>query len=83
MNSEIVVAIIACIGTMVSTIVSVIMTNRVTIYRIQQLESKVDKHNNVVERVALLERDNETQWKRIDEMRDDIKAIRTAVVSSK
>ena len=81
MTSEMIVAIIAAITTMISTIISVIMTNKITIYRIEQLETKVDKHNNVVERVALLEKDNNTQWQRIDELRDDIKAIRTAVVS--
>lgn len=81
MSGEMIVAIIAALATMVSTIVSVVMTNKTTLYRIEQLEVKVDKHNNVVERVALLERDNETQWKRIDEMRDDIKVIRNTVVS--
>lgn len=81
MSAEMIVAIIAALTTMVSTIVSIVMTNKTTLYRIEQLEIKVDKHNNVVERVALLERDNETQWKRIDEIRDDLKAIRSAVTA--
>lgn len=81
MTPEMFVAIAAAITTMVSTVISVVMTNKVTIYRIEQLESKVDKHNNVVERVALLEKDNSSQWDRIEELRDDIKANRNAVTT--
>lgn len=81
MTPEMFVAIAAAITTMVSTVISVVMTNKVTIYRIEQLESKVDKHNNVVERVALLEKDNSSQWDRIEELRDDTKAIRNAVTT--
>lgn len=40
-----------------------------TLYRIEQLEKKVEKHNNLVERVAIIERDEKTQWKQIDEIK--------------
>lgn len=32
-------------------------SNRLIVYRLEQLESKVDKHNNVIERVYQLEKD--------------------------
>lgn len=32
-------------------------SNRLIVYRLEQLESKVDKHNNVIERVYNLEKD--------------------------
>lgn len=40
-----------------------------TLYRIEQLEKKVEKHNDLVERVAIIERDEKTQWKQIDEIK--------------
>lgn len=79
MSVEAIVIFIGAFATMISTIVSVVMSNRNTIYRIEQLEKKVDKHNDVIERVAILEKENTEQWKRIDNLHDDIKAIRTAV----
>ncbi len=39
---------------------------------IQRLEEKQDKHNNLVERTAVLERDMKTAWKRIDENKEEI-----------
>ena len=43
--------------------------------KIDDLTKKVEKHNNVVERVAVLERDNKTAFNRIDELRGDIKDL--------
>lgn len=39
---------------------------------IQRLEEKQDKHNNLIERTAVLERDMKTAWKRIDENKQEI-----------
>ncbi len=39
---------------------------------IQRLEEKQDKHNNLIERTAVLERDMKTVFKRIDENREEI-----------
>ena len=39
---------------------------------IQRLEEKQDKHNNLLERTAVLERDMKTAWKRIDENKKEI-----------
>lgn len=39
---------------------------------IQRLEEKQDKHNNLIERTAVLERDMKTAWKCIDENKEEI-----------
>ena len=39
---------------------------------IQRLEEKQDKHNNLIERTAVLERDMKTAWKRIDENKEEL-----------
>ena len=41
-----------------------------------RLEKKQDAHNELIQRVAILERDNKTAFNRIDELRDDIKALK-------
>lgn len=37
------------------SVCSIIAANKLTAYRIQQLEKKVDKHNTIIERVYKLE----------------------------
>lgn len=48
-------AIIALIGTIISGVISAIMANRVTVYRLDALTKEVEKHNKVVERTFRLE----------------------------
>ena len=55
-NSEIIVSLIALIGSAVGTFGGILLNVKLTNYRIEQLEKKVDRHNNVIERVYLLEK---------------------------
>lgn len=55
MNSEIIVAMLSFIGTLIGTVSGIYATARLSNYRISQLEKKVDKHNNLIERVYLIE----------------------------
>lgn len=70
--AEITVALFALVGTLVSGF----MVSQKTTWRIDQLEKKVEKHNNLLERFAVLERDNDTQWKRIDELKEEMERMR-------
>lgn len=51
MSGEVVVALITLLGSAIGTIGGIFATNKMTAYRIEQLEKKVDKHNKVVERM--------------------------------
>ena len=73
MSEAVVVAVVTGAFASLVSLVSVILSSRLTLYRIQQLEKKVEKHNNVVERTALLERDQKTLWKRFDELKGERK----------
>lgn len=55
MNDVIIVAIIGCLGSVLGSLLGVIATSKLTQYRIAQLEEKVNKYNNVIERTYLLE----------------------------
>lgn len=77
--TTIIVACLSLFGTLVGSVTGVMTANKLTTYRIEQLEKKVDKHNTIIERVALLEQDNTTQWKRIDALRADLDAMKRDV----
>ena len=55
MNTEITTALIALFGTALGTFGGIVASSKLTIYRIEQLEKKVDKHNSVMERTYKLE----------------------------
>lgn len=47
--------------------------NRLTVYRIEQLEKKVSKHNNLVERMFCVESSVKSAHHRIDELREELR----------
>ena len=56
MSETIIVAILSLIGTLAGALLGIVAANKLVIYRIEQLEKKVEKHNNVLERVYDLEK---------------------------
>lgn len=55
MSSEIVVALLGLVGTLAGSFLGVVAASKLTEYRLKQLEAKVEKHNNVIERTYVLE----------------------------
>ena len=68
MNTEITVSLISFLGTLLGTLGGIIASGRLTIYRISQLEKKVEKHNNLVERMVKVENSVKSAHHRIDEL---------------
>ena len=56
MNSEILVAVLSAVGTVVGSGLGVIASSRLTQYRFQQLEKKVGEHNNLIARMYAVEK---------------------------
>ena len=65
---EVVVAICSLIGTLVGSLAGIMTANKLTIYRIEQLEEKVKKHNNLVERMIALDQSTKSAHHRLDEL---------------
>lgn len=59
MATEIITALIGLGGSAIGSIIGIIANSKLTNYRIKQLEIKVDKHNNLVERTFDLEKEVE------------------------
>ena len=55
MDNEVLVALLALVGTLSGTFGGIVTSSRLTAYRIQQLEEKVDTHNNFAERIPIIE----------------------------
>jgi hypothetical protein len=72
LDSSIISALIALGGSLLGTLGGIVVSNKLTAYRLEQLEKKVDKHNNVLERVALMEQNEKTIWRRVDELRNEV-----------
>ena len=65
MTTEVIVAMIASGGGLLGSAIGVIASARLTNYRIGQLEEKVNKHNNLIDRVYRLEKTAELEGERI------------------
>ena len=72
MSSEMIVALVSFAGTAIGSIAGVLTANKLTNYRISQLEEKVNKHNNLVERVTAVEQSVKSAHKRIDERHEKL-----------
>ena len=70
MSSEVLVAVLALAGTLIGTLGGILTANKLTAYRIEQLEERVNKHNQVVERTFRLEG-------QMTEVQHDIQDIKT------
>lgn len=55
MNDGIVSALVALVGTMVGTFGGIVTSGKLTNYRIEQLEKKVDAHNGFALKIPILE----------------------------
>lgn len=55
---EIIVSLISLIGTVFGSFAGILISNRLTNYRISQLEKKVAQHNNLINRTYNIEKHN-------------------------
>ena len=64
------VALLSVAGTVLGSLFGVLASSRLTTYRLEQLEAKVNKHNNLVERMTKVEQSVKSAHHRIDELRE-------------
>lgn len=55
MDRELLVAVLSLLGTLLGTLGGILAANRLTNFRIEQLEKKVQAHNHIIERTYKLE----------------------------
>ena len=76
MTETMFIALLSLLGTLVGSLTGILTANKLTNYRIEQLEKKVDKHNSVIERVydlekrdAVIEEEIENTKQKVDDLR--------------
>ena len=57
MPAEVITAALSLMGTLAGTLGGIALSSNLTNYRIEQLEKKVEKHNNLITRTFKLEQD--------------------------
>ncbi len=65
MSETVLIALISLVGTLGGTFGGILTSSKLVNYRIEQLEKKVEKHNNLVERTYRLEEDEKVTEERI------------------
>lgn len=81
MTNDILTALVSLCGSLIGTLGGIVVSSKLTTYRIEQLEKKVEKHNTVVERTYELEKQAEViteKIKVINHRIDDLESEKTA-----
>ena len=68
MSETIIVAIIGFLGAVIGSACGVMASAKLTNYRLEQLEKKVQLHNNVIERMYELEKQEALLEQRVEDL---------------
>lgn len=64
--------VLALIGTAIGTFGGIVASAKLTTYRIEQLEKKVDKHNNFAEKIPVIEEQIKVANHRISDLEEKV-----------
>lgn len=67
MTETVIVGILSLLGTIIGSLLGIRQSNKLSTYQIKELQKRVDKHNNVLERMTRVEESTKSAHKRIDE----------------
>lgn len=70
MTEQIIVSLVAFLGTALGTLGGIVASSKLTNYRIEQLEKKVDKHNGFAEKMPVLEQRTTSLEKRVKHLEE-------------
>lgn len=72
MSAEVIVSFISLVGTLAGSLAGILVSNKLSTYRIEQLEKKIDKYANNVdeikERLVIVEQSTKSAHHRIDDV---------------
>lgn len=68
MSNETIVALVSMTGTLIGSFAGIITSSRLTSYRLEKLEQKVDRHNSFAERMPVVEEKIKVLNHRIDDI---------------
>ena len=68
MDNTVLIALVSFAGTLVGSLGGILTSAKLTNYRIEQLEKKVDKHNNFAERIPIIEEKLKVEERKIKDL---------------
>lgn len=69
MDNTVIVALISLVGTLGGSLGGILVSSKLTAYRIEQLEKKVEEHNKFARRMPLVEQ-------RLDEIEQNVNELK-------
>lgn len=75
MSETVIVSLISLIGTLGGTLGGILVSNKLTNYRLEQLEKKVNEHNSLVKRTYELEAKDKIFEERFSEVSRKIDSL--------
>ena len=68
MDNSVLVAVLSLCGTFIGTLGGILVSAKLVNYRLEQLEKKVEKHNNFAERIPVIEEKLKVEEHRIEDL---------------
>ena len=72
MDSGTIISILSLIGTLSGSFGGILVSSKLTNYRIEQLEKKVDRHNSFAERMPVMEEQIKVVNHRLEDLEHEI-----------
>lgn len=73
MDSNVIIALISLVGTLGGSLGGILVSSKLTTYRLQQLENKVAEHNNFARRMPVIEEQIKVINHRIEDLEQEEK----------
>lgn len=83
MSDPILVAVLSLIGTAIGSIGGILAAQKLVNFRLQELEKKVEKHNNLVERMVEVEARTKGNTRRIEALENKTEHLSDQIVEVK
>lgn len=75
MDPTVIASLVSLVGTLVGTFSGIYVSSKLTIYRIEQLEKKVDRFSSIEEKLFELEKHNAVQDERTETIAENIRKV--------
>ena len=72
MDNTVIVALISLVGTLIGSLGGIVVSGKLTAFRIQQLENRVAEHNNFARRMPVVEEQIKVINHRIQDLESEV-----------
>ncbi len=74
-DSTVIVGLFSFAASVIGTFGGILVSSKLTNYRLEQLENKVQQHNKLIERMYKVEDSAKSAHHRIDELREELNHV--------